>query len=386
MLRGAVVGASALTTAGYAAELNDGHASGLDVAPAGNFMPVIPRKSGDPLTFTAALDRSAIKATSGGWAREITTRGLPIATGIAGAHLYLNAGGLREMHWHASAEWAYILAGRCQVAVLDPHGELEVINYGPGDLWYFPEGHSHAIQTLGTEPCHAILAFNDGLYGEHGTFGLTDLVSRLEPTVLAQHLGGTDVPSSKFPSGETYIMQGAVIPVDAPAARAVRPLPPERSHRFEMLRQKPAVVSDAGQLFVVSASEFPMSSAMTGMLLRLAPGAAQSAHWHPNANEWHYVVKGRTKVSLFGPDKRLAVAEMGPGDCAYIPRACAHIVQSIGDEPSEVIGVLDGGEYQSAALFDWVGKVPAHFLANNFGLPPAGLPTFKAVDPLLLPA
>jgi hypothetical protein len=42
--------------------------------------------------------------------------------------------------------------------------------------------------------------------------------------------------------------------------------------------------------------------------------------------------------------------------------------------------------YQSAALFDWVGRVPAHFLANNFGLPPAGLPTFKAADQLLLPA
>lgn len=59
-----------------------------------------PRKSGDPVTFTAALDKGPIKATSGGWAREITARGLPIATDIAGAHLFMNAGGAREMHWH----------------------------------------------------------------------------------------------------------------------------------------------------------------------------------------------------------------------------------------------------------------------------------------------
>ena len=135
----------------------DGHAAGYDVAPASEYVPLIPRRTGDPVTFTASLDKSAIKATSGGWARDMTSRGLPIATDLAGAHLFLNAGGVREMHWHNSAEWAYILAGYCQVTVVDPEGETEVANYGPGDLWYFPKGHSHAIQTLGTEPCHAIL-------------------------------------------------------------------------------------------------------------------------------------------------------------------------------------------------------------------------------------
>ena len=110
------------------------------------------------MTFTASLDKGAIKATSGGWARDITTKGLPIATDIAGAHLYLNPGGVREMHGHNSAEWAYILVGHCQVTVVDPEGVTEVANYTPGDLWYFPRGHAHAIQTLGSEACHAVLA------------------------------------------------------------------------------------------------------------------------------------------------------------------------------------------------------------------------------------
>jgi oxalate decarboxylase len=89
---------------------NDGHAAGFDVAGASEYVPLIPRRTGDPVTFTASLDKGAIKA-SGGWARDITTKGLPITTDIAGAHLYLNPGGVREMHWHNSAEWAYILAG-----------------------------------------------------------------------------------------------------------------------------------------------------------------------------------------------------------------------------------------------------------------------------------
>ena len=28
-------------------------------------------------------------------------------------------------------------------------------------------------------------------------------------------------------------------------------------------------------------------------------------HWHPNASEWHCLVRGQAKVSLFAADKRM---------------------------------------------------------------------------------
>src|SRR5215467_996934 len=219
-LGGLAFAAGSLAATRASAVGDDGHAAGYDVSAAKDYVPVIPRRTGDPVKFTASLDKGAIKATSGGWARDITTKGLPIATDIAGAHLYLNPGGVREMHWHNSAEWAYILAGHCQVTVVDPKGETEVANYVPGDLWYFPKGHAHAIQTLGSEPCHAILAFDDGLYGEHGTFGFSDWISRLDPGPLAQIWGLSKDIVSKIPTAEVYIRQGAVIAPDSPQGRA----------------------------------------------------------------------------------------------------------------------------------------------------------------------
>jgi oxalate decarboxylase len=50
----------------------DGRAAGYDVAPAFDHMPLIPRKSGDPVIFTASLDKAPIKATSGG-AEDVMT-------------------------------------------------------------------------------------------------------------------------------------------------------------------------------------------------------------------------------------------------------------------------------------------------------------------------
>ena len=369
-------GAGILGAAKSALAAPDGHAAGYDVAPASEFLKTIPRKSGDPVVFTASLDKGPIKATSGGWAREVTTRTLPLATGIAGAHLFVNAGGAREMHWHNSAEWAYLVDGHCQVTVVDPEGQLEVANLGPGDLWFFPRGHSHAIQTLGPAPCHAILAFDDGLYSEHGTFGISDWMSRYDAPTLSQALGVSTETFSPNPKAETYIMQGEVLALDGPQAKIARALDRDRTHRFALMAQKPRVSTAGGQLYVASAKEFPVSSTMTGTVLKLKPGAMHEPHWHTDANEWHYVLRGRTRVTLFAFDKRVAVAELSAGECAYIPANCGHSIQNIGQEDAEVISALDSGAYHESSLGDWLAKAPRHLLANNFGVSEAAVANF----------
>src|ERR1700753_938551 len=64
------------------------------------------------------------RVLSGGWARETTTRELPISTEISGVNMRLTPGGIRELHWHKEAEWAYVIAGSCRVSVLDEEGRL----------------------------------------------------------------------------------------------------------------------------------------------------------------------------------------------------------------------------------------------------------------------
>ena len=364
-------------TASHAfAAAGDGHAAGYDVASSSDFMPTVPRKTGDPVVFTASLDKGKIKATSGGWAREVTSRSLPIATDIAGAHLFLNEGGSREMHWHNSAEWAYVVDGHCQVTVVDPEGVAEVVNLGPGDLWYFPKGHSHAIQTLGSKPCHAILAFDDGLYSEHGTFGFSDWMSRYEPAQLSQALGVREDALARDPKAETYIMQGNVLALDGPEARMARPHGHEKSHRYGLMASSPKVRTEGGELYIASQKEFPISMHFTGMMLKLNAGAMHEPHWHPEANEWQYVLKGRVRMTLFASDKRMAVAELNVGDCAYIPRGCGHAIENIGSDGAELVGVLDSGHYGESRLSDWVSHAPRHLLANNMGIADSIVPTF----------
>jgi oxalate decarboxylase len=253
---------------------------------------------------------------------------------------------------------------------------LDVANCASGDLWFFPKGHAHAISTLGDAPCHAILTFDDGLYSERGTFGLSDWLSRFDAATLARNFAVPATSFADFPQGETYINQGEVIPLDSPAAAAVNELLPAQSHRYRLMAEKPWRSFPGGTLHLASAREFPMSANVTGLIMRLKPGAMQELHWHPNANEWFYVAKGRARATLFGADKRMAVAELGVGDCGYFPQGWGHSIEALGSAQCEIVSSLDSGTCQYGSPSEWVAKVPRHVLSNNLSVVDAVLAGF----------
>ena len=65
---------------------------------------------------------------------------------------------------------------------------------------------------------------------------------------------------------------------------------------------------------LVSQQQFPISSSMTGVLLTLQPGGLRELHWHPNADEWQYYIRGRSEIGIFGANGKYRQDEFGPGD------------------------------------------------------------------------
>ena len=161
-------------------------------------------------SFAAAHNR----ILTGGWAREVTVRELPVATELAGVNMRLKPGGIRELHWHKEAEWAYMIAGRARVTAIDAEGRNFIDDVGEGDLWYFPAGIPHSIQGL-EDGCEFLLVFDDGNFSENETFLITDWFKHTPRDVLAKNFG---VPESAFDDiplevdRERYIFDGEVPP------------------------------------------------------------------------------------------------------------------------------------------------------------------------------
>ena len=151
-----------------------------------------------------------MRQETGGWTRQITVRELGISKNIAGVNMRLNAGGVRELHWHKAAEWAYMLYGSARITAIDAQGRNFVDDVGVGDLWYFPSGIPHSIQGLGPDGAEFLLVFDDGDFDEDNTFLISDWFKHTPNEVLGKNFG---VPATLFghtpdPS-ELYIFPAA---------------------------------------------------------------------------------------------------------------------------------------------------------------------------------
>jgi oxalate decarboxylase len=387
--RRGLLGSAALGAGGLVALANSAQAA--NPGDGGFARNAVPLTGGDPVVkhdqsdieampdFHFSLDGNKPKITSGGWAKEATVHQFPISKGIAGVHMYLDPGASRELHWHAiAAEWAYVIAGQCQTVLLDPSGASEINNYKPGDLWYFPKGHGHSIQTIGDQPCHFILSFDNGAFSEHGTFSITDWIDVTPKDMLALDFGLPKDVFDAFPKGEAYIQAG---PILAAADALDAPWPKESTHKFRLLNDARAVRDfDGGTFRLASIDEFPASRTMSGGVMTIKPGAMRNLHWNPNANEWHYYLRGKGQVASFGSGGRSRVAEFKPGDVAYIPAGFGHAIKNIGDEDLEIVQTWDAGKFEEIDLNKWVKSSPKYLLSNNFaGVPDATITKLKQV-------
>ena len=85
----------------------------------------------------------------GGWTRQVTQRELGIAKSMAGVNMRLNAGGVRELHWHKASEWAYMLYGKARVTAVDSEGRYFVDDVGVGDELHVADDGAGAHQDEG---------------------------------------------------------------------------------------------------------------------------------------------------------------------------------------------------------------------------------------------
>lgn len=323
-------------------------------------------------TFRYALEQSPAREMPGGTAREATIKQLPISTGLAGVSMKLKPGAIRELHWHAiAAEWAYVIRGNVRTTIVGPGGTCETNDFAPGDVWYFPRGHGHAIACLGDEECHFLLIFDNGAFSEFGTFSSTDWVGHIDASVLGRCLGVSAAELSGLAHEELYIVQGRPLPATIEPNRGSELRPAPQTHRYPFMAQPPWETFSGGRQWRVTVDEFPISTTMSASLFELEPGAVREPHWHPHANEWQYVLEGTVRVGLFGSGGRARVEQLNAGDVGYAPRGYGHYIENCGDKMCRILVAFDSGQYQEISLSTWLSANPAGMVADNFQVPDA---------------
>ena len=316
-------------------------------------------------SFAAAHNR----LLTGGWAREVTARELPIATELAGVNMRLKPWAARELHWHKEAEWAYMLAGRARITAVDQEGRDFIDDVCEGDLWNFPAGIPHSIQGL-EEGCEFLLVFDDGNFSENETFLLTDWFKHTPPHVLAKNFGVPETAFARIPQDvddERYIFP-APIPgplaadaVASPAGAVPRPF----SHR--LMEQDPIEVA-GGWARIVDSSSFPAASTIAAALVEVEPGGLRELHWHPNTAEWQYFISGQGRMTVFASAGKARTVDYQAGDVGYVPFAMGHYVANTGDEPLRFLEMFRSDRFAAISLNQWMALTPPELVQAHLNL------------------
>jgi len=324
-----------------------------------------------------------MRLESGGWTRQVTVRELGISKNIAGVNMRLNAGGVRELHWHKAAEWAYMLYGSARITAIDAQGQNFVDDVGVGDLWYFPSGIPHSIQGLNPDGCEFLLVFDDGDFDEDDTFLISDWFKHTPSDVLAKNFG---VPASLFghtpdPS-ELYIFPAPVPgPLDSDKISGAVPVPESFSHR--MSAQQP-IKTKSGTVRITDTRVFPASKTISAALVEVEPGGMRELHWHPNTDEWQYYIDGQARMGVFAASGQARTFDFLAGDVGYVPFATGHYVENTGSAPLRFLEIFKSSYYADVSLNQWMALTPPELVSAHLKLDPQVMGALrKAKEPVV---
>jgi oxalate decarboxylase len=188
-------------------------------SPDGLIAPVIDAGTVPNLKFPYAQAHNRV--LSGGWARDITTESCRVASEMAGVNMRLTRGGIRELHWHKEAEWAYMIAGGCRVSLLQEDGRLSIddvstvfasggkartFDHQAGDVRYVSFAMGHYVQNTGDQTLMFLEMFRADLFAD---ISLSRWMGVLSPKLVKAHLNLADDVIAALPRTKPIAVRGA---------------------------------------------------------------------------------------------------------------------------------------------------------------------------------
>jgi len=318
-----------------------------------------------------------MQLNEGGWSREITSRELPIATTLAGVNMSLTPGGVRELHWHQQAEWAYMLVGSARITSVDNYGRNFIADIFPGDLWYFPPGIPHSIQGL-QDGCEFLLVFDDGSFSDLNTLSLSDWFAHTPKEVLSANFGVPESTFANIPPDQVYIYQDRVPgpietqKVDSPYG-TIQP-----SFSYRLLAQPPIKVP-GGTVRIADSTNFHIAQTIAAALVEIEPGAMRELHWHPNNDEWQYYLTGQGRMTVFSGNNTARTFDFRAGDVGYVPFALGHYIQNTGTESLWFLEMFKSNRFEDVSLNQWMALTPQQLVESNINVGPEMINALRKV-------
>jgi oxalate decarboxylase len=308
------------------------------------------------------------KSSPGGDITLITSNEVPGFVNISFAHVKLNKGGSQEPIWHPNAnKIGYCLLGKSLISIRSPSG-LEVFTVDEGDVFFIPQGYIHHIVNIGDKENMLIFGFNTT---KPETMRLTLAVQSLSDSVFTSTFNSAPgfLDELKKSKNQDLIKTLASIK-DKPDFIANR-------YKFDIEASAKPYLTKGGYLQLATKTNLPVLEGLGILGFGLNPKGIVEPHWHTNAGELVYIVKGHTKITVLSPDGSVEVLDVKGGEGAFAPASHFHNIENVGKDDVEVIAFFNNAEPDYIGIGEVVGSFSNEVLSSIFNVSPNYFDNFK---------
>ena len=104
---------------------------------------------------------------------------------------------------------------------------------------------------------------------------------------------------------------------------------------------------------IADSSNFEISKTIAAALVRIHPRGMREMHWHPNADEWLYVIEGEGELTVFETGPNAVTQNFNAGDIGYVKRSQGHYLRNTGHTDLVYLEVFRAAHFADVSLSDW---------------------------------
>jgi oxalate decarboxylase len=307
------------------------------------------------------------KNNTAGQVIYVTSDKVPGFVNISYSNLTLNPKGSLEPIWHTNAnKIGYCTEGNHLVRMRTPD-LTETFTVKEGELFFIPKGYIHHIENIGNTKGVIHFALNNGL---PETMELAKAIYSLNEHVFESTFGpnSSSWDTLKKTKKEELIKTLSKLEIP-PAAKTSK-------YKFNIEDSKKIIQTKGGYLQNGTKANLPVLDGLGILGFGLNPQGIVEPHWHTNAGELVFIVKGKTRITVLSPDGRIDVMDVKAGEGAFAPASYFHNIENTGSENVEVIAFFNDAQPDYMGIGEVMSAFSKELLASVFN---TSVETFNAL-------
>lgn len=282
---------------------------------------------------------------------------------MALATITLKKGGVREPHWHPNAdEMTYCSEGKALVTFFSPGNIHDTFTLSEGEVMYVPRGYLHHIENIHHGESHFILAYD---HDNPEDLDLSESVGSMSAHVLASTFGSKEEGFVKLKKHAKDIFISQRKTIAKPAMDSI----PNRN-KFDLERISPQIETKGGCARIANNKSFPQLEHLALFSLRIVKNGVREPHWHPNATELNFVVKGKARLTIYSPGRDKDTFDLLPGQGSIIPAGYFHHIENIGSKELHMTVYFNHAAPSDIGLSGALSAYSKELLASLFSMEP----------------